>query len=81
MLLRVRPGTDEDKKQAIVDEWYREQIKKAVPPLIAKWEPVMGVKVERFFVQRMKTKWGSCNPRAAQHPTQHRAGQEAARMP
>ncbi len=23
----------------------------------------MGVKVERFFVQRMKTKWGSCNPR------------------
>lgn len=21
----------------------------------------MGVKVERFFVQRMKTKWGSCN--------------------
>ena len=24
----------------------------------------MGVKVERFFVQRMKTKWGSCNARA-----------------
>jgi len=24
----------------------------------------MGVKVERFFVQRMKTKWGSCNPRS-----------------
>ena len=22
----------------------------------------MGVKVERFFVQRMKTKWGSCSP-------------------
>ena len=22
----------------------------------------MGVKVDRFFVQRMKTKWGSCNP-------------------
>jgi hypothetical protein len=33
-----------------------------VPPLIAKWEPVLGVKVERFFVQRMKTKWGSCMP-------------------
>ena len=50
------------KKQAIVDEWYREQLKAAVPPLIAKWEPLLGVKVERFFVQRMKTKWGSCNP-------------------
>jgi predicted metal-dependent hydrolase len=22
----------------------------------------MGVKVERVFVRRMKTKWGSCNP-------------------
>ena len=32
-----------------------------MPWLIAKWEPVMGVKVEKFFVQKMKTKWGSCN--------------------
>lgn len=24
----------------------------------------MGVSVERLFVQQMKTKWGSCNPRA-----------------
>ena len=24
--------------------------------------PLLGVKVERFFVQRMRTKWGSCNP-------------------
>ena len=33
-----------------------------MPPLIAKWERLMGVNVERFFVQRMKTKWGSCSP-------------------
>jgi predicted metal-dependent hydrolase len=62
LLLRVRSGTEDDKKQAIVAEWYREQIKEAVPPLIAKWEPLIGVKVERFYVRRMKTKWGSCNP-------------------
>ena len=64
MVLRVRPGASDQKKQAIVEEWYREQLKKAVPLLIAKWEPLMGVKVERFFVQRMKTKWGSCNATA-----------------
>ncbi len=61
MLLKVRPGTGEDKRQAIVDEWYRAQLKEAVAPLIAKWELLMGVKVERLFVQKMKTKWGSCN--------------------
>lgn len=33
-------------------------------PLITKWEARLGVKVERVFVQRMKTKWGSCNHQA-----------------
>lgn len=61
MILTVRPGTDEEKKQAIVDAWYRDQLKKALPLLTAKWEPLIGVKVGRFFVQRMKTKWGSCS--------------------
>jgi predicted metal-dependent hydrolase len=46
MLLRVRPGTGEEKRQAIVDEWYRAQLKRAAPALIAKWKP----------------KRGSCNP-------------------
>jgi predicted metal-dependent hydrolase len=62
MLLRVRPGTGEDKRQAIVDEWYRAQLKRAAPALIAKRKPLLGVKVGRLFVQKMKTKWRSCNP-------------------
>lgn len=64
MILRVRPRTDEDKRQAIVEEWYREQLKEAVPPLLERWQPLLGVRAERWFVQRMKTKWGSCNHRA-----------------
>ena len=64
IVLRVRPGADRAKRQAILDEWYREQIKKAVPQLVAKWEPLMDVKVARIHVQRMKTKWGSCNAAA-----------------
>ncbi|NOT85884.1 MAG: DUF45 domain-containing protein, partial [Methylococcaceae bacterium] len=54
--------TSNEKKQEQLEDWYREQLKEAVPILIAKWEPLMGVKVERFYVQRMKTKWGSCSP-------------------
>lgn len=64
MILRVRPGTDEGRRQVIMEEWYRAQLKQAVAPLIIKWEPLMDVKVERLFVRRMKTKWGSCNPRS-----------------
>lgn len=62
MRLTVRPGTDEERRHQIVDQWYREQLRAAVRPLIAKWEARMGVKVTLLFVQRMKTKWGGCNP-------------------
>jgi predicted metal-dependent hydrolase len=62
MILQVRPGADEQKKLAIVDAWYREHVKIAASELIAKWEPVLGVHIERIFVQRMKTRWGSCSP-------------------
>jgi len=61
IVLQVRPGTSEEKKQEIVESWYRDQLKQAVPPLIAHWEPIMGVKVGKVYVQRMKTRWGSCN--------------------
>ena len=61
MLLNVRPGTDEIKKHALVEEWYRGLMKDALPPLLGRWQLQLGVRVSRFFVQRMKTRWGSCN--------------------
>jgi predicted metal-dependent hydrolase len=62
MILHVDSRRNHDAKQAIVARWYRDQIKDAVPDLLARWEPLLGVKVKRVFVQKMKTKWGSCNP-------------------
>jgi len=38
-------------------------ISEVVPRLIRKWQPKLGVKVRGYFLQRMKTKWGSCNHR------------------
>ncbi|MBZ5639546.1 MAG: M48 family metallopeptidase [Acidobacteriia bacterium] len=64
MLLRVRPRTSAAHREALVDQWYREQVKAAVPPLLGRWASRLGVRVERFYVQRMRTKWGSCNRRA-----------------
>lgn len=64
LLLRIRPGTPEAKKKAVFDAWYRAALKDATPPLVKKWEGIIGVEVSRFFVQHMKTRWGSCNPAA-----------------
>lgn len=62
LVMQVRPGTGEARCRELLDAWYREQLRAAVPALLAKWQPAMGVQVGRVFVQRMKTKWGSCNP-------------------
>lgn len=62
MLLIVRPGSGIEKRESVVSAWYREEVRTAAAPLIAKWESRLGVKSAKCFVQRMKTKWGSCNP-------------------
>lgn len=64
MILRIRPGAPDEAKHSAIARWYRQQIRAAVPAMISKWEPILGVRVERVFVQKMKTKWGSCNPRS-----------------
>lgn len=61
MVLRVRPGTTGERKQELMEEWYRAEIRRRLPELLEKWEKRLGVKVERVYVQRMKTKWGSCS--------------------
>lgn len=62
MVLTVRPGAGKEKREDVLASWYREQLRIVMSPLIAKWEPLIGVKSSRIFIQRMKTKWGSCNP-------------------
>lgn len=60
--LQVRPSADQARCDEVLDGWYRQQLRDAVPTLLAKWEPLLKVKAQRVFVQRMKTKWGSCTP-------------------
>lgn len=62
--LFVRPGSDQAKREAVMNGWHRSLLHEAVPPLIRKWEPRLGVAVAAYHLQRMKTKWGSCNHRA-----------------
>ncbi|MBI4909986.1 MAG: M48 family metallopeptidase [Acidobacteria bacterium] len=64
IVLTVRPGTSKQKRRAVMHEWHKSLMHEAVPKLIAKWEPRLGVNVAGYFLQRMKTKWGSCNHRA-----------------
>ena len=62
--LTVRPGSDEAKRAEILHEWHKSLLHEVVPLLIKKWEAKLHVQVRGYFLQRMKTKWGSCNHRA-----------------
>ena len=62
IVLQIRPGSDALKRAAVLNEWYRQQLKDAMFPLVEKWQETLGVNAKRIIVQRMKTKWGSCTP-------------------
>ena len=62
--LTVRPGSSQAKRAAVMHRWHKPLLHETVPPLIHRWETRLGVDVERYFLQRMKTKWGGCNHRA-----------------
>ena len=62
LVLQARPGATTMDKQHIIDSWYRDEVRRVAAPLQAKWETRLKVVARRIFVQRMKTKWGGCNP-------------------
>lgn len=60
--LIVRRGSDAPKREAVLDRWYREQLGADIELFVAKWEPVIQVRVTEWAVRRMRTRWGTCNP-------------------
>lgn len=59
--LSVRPDSNIEKRAAVMHDWHKLLLHAVVPAIISKWEPRLGVKVVGYYLQRMKTKWGSCN--------------------
>jgi len=61
LLLRVRPGTSPEKRLAILNAWYRAELKARIPSLLETWLSVIGVELSAWGIKRMKTRWGTCN--------------------
>ncbi|MEJ1353596.1 MAG: SprT family zinc-dependent metalloprotease [Candidatus Sedimenticola sp. (ex Thyasira tokunagai)] len=57
----VRPGAALATKEKLLNAWYREELKKLIPELLDKWQPVVGRQIKDWGIKKMKTKWGSCN--------------------
>ena len=64
IIMHVLTDTSPNKKQEILEEWYRTELKKIIPDMINKWEEIIVVKVNEFGIKKMRTKWGTCNQEA-----------------
>lgn len=51
-----------EKRQLILQDWYRQVLRKRLVPLMQQWQERIGVTPSFVGIKRMKTKWGSCNP-------------------
>jgi predicted metal-dependent hydrolase len=61
LLMYVRPGTELQKKRELLEKLRHVLIQNIAPRFVAKWEPILGIKIKGIFYRKMKTHWGSCN--------------------
>jgi len=59
--LHVRSGADQETRMLVLNRWYRKCLRELIPPLLGKWEIILGVHASNWGIKKMKTKWGSCN--------------------
>ena len=62
--MTVRPGSTREKREQVMQDWHRSLLHEVVPPIIDRWEEKLGLTVQAYYLQRMKTQWGSCNHKA-----------------
>jgi predicted metal-dependent hydrolase len=61
IILQVRSGSDLAKREAVMADWYRAELRAVLAELIDKYQERIGVKAASWNVKRMKTRWGTCN--------------------
>lgn len=64
MIMVAPEESDRATLETIMREWYRRALKEAMPAVIKRCEAHCGVRADEYRIKNMKTRWGSCNPRA-----------------
>ncbi|MCK9266720.1 M48 family metallopeptidase [bacterium] len=61
IILCVRPGSTKNKREQVMMDWYRKELRKVADEVVEYWQNKMDVSLNDWGIRRMKTRWGSCN--------------------
>jgi predicted metal-dependent hydrolase len=61
IVLQIRQNSSLEKREALLMDWYRRELKTISAALLENWQERIGVKVGSWGIKRMKKRWGTCN--------------------
>ncbi len=59
--IRVSPETSPERRRALLEDWYRAQLRERVTAVLPAWEEKVGARASSWAIKRMRTRWGSCS--------------------
>jgi predicted metal-dependent hydrolase len=62
IIMQVGTETTIQEKEQLMNEWYRKELKSLLEQLIPKWYKKFRILPKYWRIQKMKTRWGTCNP-------------------
>lgn len=64
LILSVRPNSSRTKREQVMMDWYRKELRSVVGALLERWQKTIGIQVNSWGIKRMKTRWGTCTQKA-----------------
>ena len=64
LIMFLAHGMLTDEKQELIDTWYLRHLEQYIPLFVKKYETLLQIQVSNVHIKKMKTRWGSCTPKA-----------------
>lgn len=64
IVLRVPPAWNSAQRQKVLDRWESSRVEAALDEMVPAWSARLGLRVDRWTVKRLRSRWGSCRPDA-----------------
>lgn len=62
VVLRVPAAWGPEKHRKLLEDWEKARVTEALATLVPLWTGRMGLRVDRWAVKRLRSRWGSCQP-------------------